>query len=67
MHTHDWQPIQGQMARYRCATCGAPGHRARDGEVTSYRTPPKHHAEEQVMHSTAGKKPSLDDYDRRSR
>ena len=29
-HVHDWQPIEGECAKYAC-TCGATGYRARGG------------------------------------
>jgi hypothetical protein len=62
MHAHDWKPIPGWMARYRCA-CGVTGYRAGSGIRAHVNLPVQHHAEEQAIGSTAGKKPSLDDYD----
>jgi hypothetical protein len=67
MCDHDWEPVPGKRALYRCP-CGASGYRAKDGIREHARQPDiRHHAEGQVIGSTAGRKPSLDDYDRRSR
>lgn len=66
---HNWERILGQMARYSCA-CGAIGCLGSAG-VVEHKNPEIAWAElqreEQFVGSTAGKKPSLDDYDRRTR
>lgn len=67
MCNHHWKPIPRRMATYVCPKCGLTGYRAAAGIQEHRRVPETTHSEEQVIGSTAGRKPSLDDYDRRSR
>jgi len=52
MHRHDWKPIGGTVDSYACL-CGEVKLGRDHGRVP----------ESEVVHETAGRKPSLDEYD----
>ena len=40
MHEHDWRPVDGEHAAYRCSTCDALGRRdLRSGKIIMARRP----------------------------
>lgn len=67
-HVHDWQPVEGLTARYRCA-CGAWGRR-RGGAIVEQATAPYNARKsatvgEQRGVAFGGRAPSLDETERR--
>lgn len=38
-HTHSWQPIPGECAKYACSECPATGYRSRAG-IVEHKTKP---------------------------
>lgn len=38
-HSHSWQPIPGEMAKYECSECPATGYRSRSG-IIEHKSPP---------------------------
>lgn len=70
-HVHDWRPVEGGTARYRCQ-CGTWGRRpSRGGAIVPQKNRPSFvHASPSVKGlasglSLGGKAPNLDDQERR--